>query len=107
MNIQTTRQFESGRNPAEAWEFRKQDFADFLEPSGYATQSETTETAVFRHIDGSLNQLLVTYATHSLIAHARMFWSVDRAVKTLQFTSDKLEEKVVSAKGSADVDDDS
>ncbi|GBN66030.1 hypothetical protein AVEN_82066-1 [Araneus ventricosus] len=52
MNIQTIRQFESGRNPAEAWKFWKQDFADFIEAAGYATQSEKTKTAVFRHVCG-------------------------------------------------------
>ncbi|GBL75327.1 Uncharacterized protein K02A2.6, partial [Araneus ventricosus] len=52
MNIQTIRQFESGRNPAEAWKFWKQDFADFLEAAGYAKQTEKTKTAVFRHVCG-------------------------------------------------------
>ncbi|GBN69028.1 hypothetical protein AVEN_224534-1 [Araneus ventricosus] len=52
MNIQTIREFESGRNPAEAWKFWKQDFADFLEAAGYATQTEKTKTAVFRHVCG-------------------------------------------------------
>ncbi|GBM65060.1 hypothetical protein AVEN_86713-1 [Araneus ventricosus] len=52
MNIQTIRQFESGRNPAEAWKLWKQDFADFLKAAGYATQSEKTKTAVFRHVCG-------------------------------------------------------
>ncbi|GBL95994.1 hypothetical protein AVEN_199960-1 [Araneus ventricosus] len=52
MNIQTIRQFESGRNTAEAWKFWKQNFVNFLETAGYATQSEKTKTAVFRHVCG-------------------------------------------------------
>ncbi|GBL83198.1 hypothetical protein AVEN_165396-2-1, partial [Araneus ventricosus] len=39
-------------NLAEAWKFWKQDFTDFLEAAGYATQSEKTKTAVFRHVYG-------------------------------------------------------
>ncbi|GBN87056.1 hypothetical protein AVEN_38138-1 [Araneus ventricosus] len=52
MNIHTMRQFESERNPAEAWKFWKQDFIYFLKVAGYATQSEKTKTAEFRHACG-------------------------------------------------------
>ncbi|KFM72400.1 hypothetical protein X975_12067, partial [Stegodyphus mimosarum] len=51
-NLPTLSPFDAGSNPSEAWRHWKEDLEDYIEALRYSQESESTKTALFRHVCG-------------------------------------------------------